>query len=140
MNTLQPATTRVEPELVTAKRRHWLLERQPGRYLLPATGLLIMALDWLLFSGDVATFGLSVPILSVVGFLLGGFGTFVLQRRFFGDGLFAAACKSILAGIVVGVPWPLAGTLVGGWILLLSGLSRARNDQPASDANRMQQR
>ena len=30
--------------------------------------------------------------------------------------------KSIAAGILVGIPFPLAGTFVGAWILATSGL------------------
>jgi len=35
--------------------------------------------------------------------------------------------KAILAGLVVGIPVPLAGTFVGGWILFNSGLASIRD-------------
>jgi predicted branched-subunit amino acid permease len=37
---------------------------------------------------------------------------------------------SLLAGIVVGVPWPIFGTMLGGWILLASGLGKRSKEQP----------
>lgn len=108
----------------TSNTWRWFVDRDPQRWLLPATGLLILGLDWLLFPGDVMTFGLGTP---VIGFLLGSWGTFQLQRRFAGDDTKVATAKAILAGLVVGVPFALAGTVVGGWILVASGLSTLRD-------------
>src|SRR5215207_5173439 len=73
----------------------WLTDPLPKRFMLPATGLLIMGLDWLLFSEEAASFGLLIPFTSLVGFL-------------------------------VGIPFPLAGTIVGGAILAASGLAGLR--------------
>ena len=99
----------------------WLIE--PKNTLLPVTGLWILAWDWLLFSTSAISLGLAVPIAVVVGFVVGGAGTFYFQRRFAGDALWKAALKALVAGIFVGAPWPLAGTLLGGWVLLVSGLT-----------------
>jgi hypothetical protein len=38
-----------------------------------------------------------------------------------------ASLKAAIAGFFVGVPFPLAGTLVGGWVLATSGLASLRN-------------
>jgi hypothetical protein len=105
------------------KRRplRWLIE--PKHILLPVTGLWILAWDWLLFSTSAISLGLAVPFAMVIGFVVGGGGTFYFQRRFAGDALWKAALKALVAGICVGVPWPLAGTLLGGWVLLVSGLT-----------------
>ena len=116
-----------QPEqVVSGKRRpfRWLIE--PKRTLLPVTGLWILALDWLLFSTSAMSLGLAVPIAMVIGFVVGGAGTLYLQRRFAGDGLWKAALKALVAGICVGAPWPLAGTLLGGWVLLASGITNVR--------------
>ena len=37
----------------------WLTDPLPQRFMLPATGLLVMGLDWLLFSQEAATLGLT---------------------------------------------------------------------------------
>lgn len=52
----------------------WLTDPMPKRFLLPATGLLIIGLDWLLFSEEAASFGLLIPFTSLVGFIAGGIG------------------------------------------------------------------
>jgi hypothetical protein len=94
---------------------------------LPATGLWIMGLDWLLFPKEAVTLGLAVPFTSVVGFLAGSIGAYHLQRRYGLNPKPAALLKSLLAGFLVGVPFPLAGTLIGGWILATSGLGEWRS-------------
>ena len=105
----------------------WLVESQRRRLLLPASGLWIFALDWLLFSSNLLSLGLATPIVVCLGFLLGSAGTFYLQSRFAGERKWLTAVKALFAGIVVGVPWPLTGTLIGGWVLFLSGLGKLQN-------------
>ncbi len=105
----------------------WLIDPDRGQ-LLPLTGILILALDWLLFSSNLITAGLATPIVMAIGFLLGGGGTLILQKWIAGDRLWKALLKALVAGIVVGVPWPLAGTLVGGWVLLAAGIRNSRRD------------
>ena len=100
----------------------WLTDPLPGRFMLPATGLLIMGLDWLCFSEEAATMGLAIPLTLVTGFLAGAIGTYHLQRKYALDSKPVAWAKSVLAGILVGIPLPLAGTFVGAWILATSGL------------------
>ena len=68
--------------------------------MLPATGLLIMGLDWLLFSNEAASFGLLIPFTSLVGFLAGSIGTYLLQTRHGLDSMPAAGFKALLAGIL----------------------------------------
>jgi len=114
----------VSPELSLWR---WLTEPSTEQWLLPATGAWILGLDWLLFTQETVTLGLAVPVAVVVGFLAGSIGTFVFQGRFAGDRGPGLWLKSLLAGIVVGIPVPLAGTFVGGWILLNSGLASLRD-------------
>lgn len=105
----------------------WLTESHADQWLLPATGAWILGLDWFLFSQETITLGLAVPATALVGFLGGTIGTYILQTRFAGDRGWNALVKSVLAGIVVGIPVPLAGTFVGGWILFNSGLHSIRD-------------
>ena len=104
----------------------WLTDPLPKRFMLPATGLLIMGLDWLLFSKEAASFGLLIPFTSLVGFLAGSIGTYFLQTRHGLDPRPVAWLKGLLAGVLVGIPFPLAGTMVGGAILATSGLAGLR--------------
>jgi hypothetical protein len=104
----------------------WLTDPLPKRFMLPATGLLIMGLDWLLFSEEAASFGLLIPFTSLFGLLAGGIGTYHLQTRHGLDSKPVAALKGVLAGILVAIPFPLAGTMIGGAILATSGLAGLR--------------
>ena len=104
----------------------WLTDPLPKRFMLPATGLLIMGLDWLLFSEDAATLGFAIPFTSFFGFVAGCIGTYHLQTRYGRDSRPVAWLKGLLAGFIVGVPFPVAGTLAGTWILAKSGLDELR--------------
>lgn len=121
-----PVTTELreiakQPAEATGRLSKLLRPEQPA-LLLPLSGLWIFALDWLLFSSNAASLGLATPISVGLGFLAGGAGTFFLQRRFGGDAWWKAALKALGAGIAVGAPWPIGGSLIGGWILLASGM------------------
>jgi hypothetical protein len=72
------------------------------------------------------TLGLSTPVTALVGFLAGALGTYNVQRRYAGDHGPRAGWKALLAGLVVGVPFPLAGTMVGAWIIARSGLAELK--------------
>jgi hypothetical protein len=104
----------------------WLFDPLPQRFMLPATGLLMLGLDWFLFSGEAATVGLAAPATAVFGFLAGSIGTYQLQRRFGLDSRPVAIGKALLAGLFVGVPFPMAGSLVGAWVLASSGLATVK--------------
>ncbi len=98
-------------------------DRPASRFFHPASGALILGLDWLLFSGSVLSLGLSTPALAVLGFVLGAAGTGILQGRYGEDGRTKVTLKGLLGGLAVGIPFPIAGTAVGGAILALSGLN-----------------
>lgn len=92
----------------------------------PLSGLSILAFDWLLFSGNVATGGAGTPLLALAGFTVGGVATACIQRFIAGDGVKASLLKALGAGFAVGVPLPIAGTVVGGTVMTLSGLTSLR--------------
>jgi hypothetical protein len=105
----------------------WLIDPVEQSWLLPLTGLWIVGLDWLLFSEEIITFELATPVIATVGFVLGAVGTYRFQRKFARDERGWAALKAVIAGLIVGLPFPLAGTVVGGWILAQSGLHGLKN-------------
>jgi ABC-type Mn2+/Zn2+ transport system permease subunit len=86
-----------------------------------------MGLDWLFFSNEAATLGLALPFTMTVGFLTGSIGTYHLQRKYALDTRPVAWLKGLVAGILVGIPFPLAGTLAGAWIVANSGLASLKN-------------
>ncbi len=125
----------VEPESEhsgSPSQRHsrlgWLIKPDKRRLMLPATGAWILALDWLLFTSNALSAGTATLIVMIVGFVLGSAGTYVIQWRFAGDASWKAILKAVLAGVVVGLPWPVGGTLFGGWVLLFSGLGNAKKE------------
>ena len=108
----------------------------------PASGILILGLDWLLFSENVITLGLSTPLVALVGFGVAGAGTGLIQRVYREDGIGKAILKGLLAGVAVGISLPVAGTAVGGGVLALSGLNKLwsgsgskKMSPPSSDEN-----
>ena len=117
-----------EPAERTGGLVRWLFNPRQRRFMLPATGAWILALDWLLFSSNMLSAWLATPVAMVAGFVLGAAGTYWLQKSRANDAPWRAVLKALLAGIVVGVPWPIGGTRVGGWVLLSSGLGDARDE------------
>lgn len=106
----------------------WLIDNEPRRLLLPLTGLWVLGLDWLLFGSNSLTGGLATPIIVVLGFLLGGAGTLFFQKYFAKDPMWKAVLKALVIGAVVGAPWPVAGTLIGGWVLVAAGIGKSGKD------------
>lgn len=108
-------------------------------FLHPASGVVILGLDWLLFSGTVLSLGLSTPAIAVLGFALGAVGTGLIQKTYGEDGTGKSVIKGLLGGVAVGIPMPIAGTAVGGAVLALSGLNRLmkRNGRGSSSEERL---
>jgi hypothetical protein len=92
-------------------------------WLHPASGLLILAVDWLFFAPEAMTFEAAAILTSPLAFLITGMGVFWIQRRKNGDSFASAAAKAFFGGIVAGIPTSIAGTVVGTLVLVLSGLS-----------------
>lgn len=99
----------------------------------PASGALILGIDWLLFSGGVLTLGVSTPVLLVLGGLATTIAVAGIQSRYRSDGRGRSILKGVFGGIAVGVPLPIAGTGLGGLILALSGLNTLLTDGGSSD-------
>ncbi len=117
----RPSTEENESTDVAAPLRDLIKPEKPSLYI-PVSGLLILGLDWLFFSSNALSGGLATPLIVVLGFITGTAGTFILQRWFAEDPWWKAAIKALIAGVVVGAPWPIGGTILGGWVLLSSGL------------------
>lgn len=96
------------------------------RSLHPVSGLIILGLDWLFFGSNLLSGGALVAVWSLVGFLTGGLGVMLIQKRIQGDTTKAGFWKGLVSGIVVGLPFPIAGTALGAFVLTLSGLDMFR--------------
>lgn len=125
----QNALTPQESSDANSQQRGWLTRQAPSAWLLPLSGLWIMGLDWILFSSNAVSLGLATPISVGLGFTVGSIGTLIFQRRLARDPWWKAIPKAVVAGVLVGVPWPIGGTIAGGWILVASGLNQITRKQ-----------
>lgn len=95
----------------------------PRRRLLhPISGLIVLGLDWLFFGSNVLSGGALTILWSVLGFVVGGLAVAIVQKRVQQDSTKASFFKGLLSGIAIGIPFPIAGTALGAFILTLSGL------------------
>jgi hypothetical protein len=62
----------------------------------------------------------------VLGAFAGFIATFAIERRRAGRPFWRAVMAGLLAAVVVGAPFPLGGTVVGGLVIALSGLPGGR--------------
>ena len=103
-------------------RLAWLFRREQRTTLHPLSGAAMLTLDWLLFGSEVLTGFLLEPLLMPLGALL-GFATTVGVERFYARrGWGRSLLAAMFGAAVVGVPWPISGTLIGVLVLALSGL------------------
>ena len=103
------------------------LPRRRASFFHPASGALILALDWVLFSGNLFSAGVATLPLAAVGFGLTFTLCFWIQRRFASDACRPALLKASLAGFAVGIPTPIFGTILGAAIFSAAGMgSRSR--------------
>ncbi len=96
----------------------------------PASGLLILAVDWLFFAPEAVTLEAAAIFTSPLAFLITGLGVFWIQRRKNADSLGAAALKAFIGGFVAGIPTSIGGTVLGTFVLILSGLSKWNQPGP----------
>jgi len=88
----------------------------------PASGVVILGLDWLAFGTDFFTGFLALPVVCVLSFLVSFALLFVIQRKWTKDSPSAVLGKAFLGAFMVGLPFPITGTMLGAAILALSGL------------------
>jgi hypothetical protein len=122
----QQTSPAVPPQIPVRLQRYEETSAPPARakyWLHPASGLLILAVDWLFFAPEAMTFETAVIITSPLAFLITTAGVFWIQRKKNHDTFGAAAAKALFGGVVAGIPTSIAGTILGTLVLVLSGLS-----------------
>ena len=99
--------------------------RVPGRppFFEPASGAAILGVDWLCFGLEWQLGPVSLFVMSLFAFSASYAAVSRIQLRA-GDPPRIARAKGFLGGAAAGIPFPVAGTIVGALILLLSGLKR----------------
>lgn len=99
---------------VAPRKKYWLH---------PASGLVILAVDWFFFAPEAMTGALAAIITSPLAFVIVTAGVFLIQRRRNGDSVSGALLKALLGGFVAAIPTSIGGTILGTLVLVLSGLS-----------------
>lgn len=92
----------------------------------PLSGAALLLLDNLFFSANVMTAGLSTPLAMTFAFSATLLSVWVIQRKWGGDSRRKSFIKALAAGFVAGLPFSVAGTAVGAWILVRAGMTPQR--------------
>lgn len=88
----------------------------------PASGVVILGLDWLVFGTDFLTGFLALPVMCVLAFLVSFPVVYVIQLKWSKDLVGPALGKAFLGAFMVALPFPITGTMLGAAILMLAGL------------------
>ena len=88
----------------------------------PASGVVILAFDWLAFGTDLLSDFLAWPVISILSFLLTFPFLYLIQSKWSLDTKASAMGKAFLGAFLVALPFPITGTLLGAAVLALAGL------------------
>ena len=88
----------------------------------PASGAAILGLDWLFFGLEWEFGPVSMVLACLAAFAATYFVVERVQRRWHGDEPGVARAKALFGAAAAGAPFAITGTVVGGLILVLSGL------------------
>lgn len=88
----------------------------------PASGLTILAVDWLFFGLEWELGPVSLVLSCLAAFIVCYVAVSRIQLRWHGDDPGRARVKALLGALAAGVPFAVGGTVVGGLIVALSGL------------------
>lgn len=93
------------------------------RLLHPWSAALLLTVDTLCFGPEALSGMMAEPLIMVSAFGVTFTGVFKIQRTRAGEGKLSSFVKAFICGILAGLPFPIAGTAVGGLVLLAAGMS-----------------
>ena len=99
----------------------------------PASGVVILGIDILVFGPEFLSGFLALPLMCVLAFLVTFPLVFLIQKKWGGNTTSSAAGKALIGAVLAGLPFSIAGTLFGAAVLALSGLPH----HPVEMARRM---
>ena len=79
----------------------------------PASGVVILGLDWLACGTDLLTGLLAVPMISILSFLVSFPVIYAIQTKWSKNSVSSALGKAFLGAFLVAIPTPITGTLLG---------------------------
>lgn len=86
----------------------------------PSSGAVILGVDWLCFGLEWQLGPVSMAVMSLAAFVAAYAAVWRIQSRV--DSPRLAHAKAAAGALAAAVPFPVTGTVVGGLILVLSGL------------------
>ena len=113
-------------------------KRSAKSHLHPLSGLWVLAIDNVFFGTTMLTGGLTLPLSCALACCAGTLGVLFFQKVLARDGFGQAIRKALNAGVICGLPFSVAGTVYGGWILTMAGLSR-KNDPDSDQSSNSQE-
>jgi hypothetical protein len=88
----------------------------------PASGIVILGIDVLVFGPEMLSGFLDIPVMCALAFLTTLPLVWVIQSKWSKDTMSTAFGKAFLGAFLAGLPFSIAGTLLGAAVLALSGL------------------
>ena len=88
----------------------------------PASGVVILGVDSLIFVSEAVSGFLDLPVMSVLAFLITFPLVFLIQRGWGRDKTLTALGKAFVGAFLAGLPLPISGTIFGAAVLVMSGL------------------
>jgi hypothetical protein len=125
-------TKQREPRDQTLSASQGLLPRKRGGFIQTfgldyRVAILAVLVDFIAFSGDIASMGLLYPVELGSAVVL-SFVTYKIQRSWYGDDRDSALIKAAIIGLLTAIPVPISWVVVGpgGVLGLLHVLFRRR--------------
>ena len=113
-------------------------KRRAKSHLHPLSGLWVFAIDNVFFGTTMVTGGLTLPLSCALACCAGTLGVLFFQKVLARDSFGQTIRKALIAGVICGLPFSIAGTVYGGWILTMAGLSR-KNDPDSDQSSNSQE-
>ena len=88
----------------------------------PASGVVILGIDVLVFGPEMLSGFLDTPLMCVLAFLTTFPLVYLIQRGWAKDVRSSALGKAFLGAFLAGLPFSIAGTMLGAAVIALSGL------------------
>ncbi len=88
----------------------------------PASGVVILGIDVLVFGPEMLSGFLDLPIMCVLAFLATFPLVYLIQWKWAKDTMAASFGKAFLGAFLAGLPFSIAGTVLGAAVIALSGL------------------
>ena len=88
----------------------------------PASGVVILGIDLLVFGPEMLSGFLDTPIMCVLAFLVTLPLVFLIQLKWSKDAVAGAFGKAFLGAFLAGLPFSITGTMLGAAVLALAGL------------------